>query len=330
MLGIREIFSYLNDSHMAVAIGERNEGSRRDLWLFHNKERPLWVVDAREALGQVFFVSTPAIWSSALHDCPQAQGLLGGRKHVIVPMPTEEVWYFSVDSERTCVDGPGNGYYRFVFDGKNEYIPWDDDGELFPIAPPLRDLKIISDLGDNDEIIRNVSLPTLSRRQRRNQHRNKNKGAYWDVNNDERVIGGKSVTWSRNGARYSDEEDDAMVEYGAEEHNDVLDPEDEEEGIDGVVSRWSTGLTSVEEHIGKNISRIAVGYDSNTDSDQFNLAALEKVVREIKQAASDIEVSTLNLSKEGSLTPQMFEENLECLQMILKDLKGSQLMLEAY
>lgn len=56
---LREMRILLKDSHMAVAIGERN--SKR-LWLFRNEHRSLWTVEAN---GQVFFFSTREIWNNA-------------------------------------------------------------------------------------------------------------------------------------------------------------------------------------------------------------------------------------------------------------------------
>ncbi len=65
LLGLRDIWSYIDKGHMAVAIGERANEHDRNLFLFRNKWRSLWIIDCRKDLGQVFFCSTPEIWNAA-------------------------------------------------------------------------------------------------------------------------------------------------------------------------------------------------------------------------------------------------------------------------
>ena len=66
--GIKDIWSYMHRSHMAVAIGE-HLGQNRRLWLFRNTHRPLWLTDMRDKLGQVFFFSDTDIWDEAKNAC---------------------------------------------------------------------------------------------------------------------------------------------------------------------------------------------------------------------------------------------------------------------
>ena len=65
MIGIRDIFSQIQEGHMAVAIGERWKQVSY-LWLFRNQYRSLWVVDLRDTLGQMFFCSTANLWCESL------------------------------------------------------------------------------------------------------------------------------------------------------------------------------------------------------------------------------------------------------------------------
>jgi hypothetical protein len=135
-------------------------------------------MDCRTALGQVFFCSSPEIWQSALRDCPHAQAVLGGKKHTVTDMPTEEIWFLSVDNNHPVIDGrPGHGYYGFKLNGENEYTPWDDDGPLLPIIESKRPVNVLTDLGPNDELTGTYLTPQLplvgNHRNRRNKRRRK-------------------------------------------------------------------------------------------------------------------------------------------------------------
>lgn len=61
---IREIWYKLFGSHMAVIIAEQTFESSR-LWIFRNEHRSLFMFDATNLLGQIFFVSTQEIWEEA-------------------------------------------------------------------------------------------------------------------------------------------------------------------------------------------------------------------------------------------------------------------------
>lgn len=92
MAGIRDIFSFINNGQMAVAVGDRGENGERRLWLFRNRHRPMWVVDMRECLGQVFFVSEMKIWDEAVRECDCHSRIARSQK--IMELPAEQVWYF--------------------------------------------------------------------------------------------------------------------------------------------------------------------------------------------------------------------------------------------
>jgi hypothetical protein len=351
MMGIRQIFSYVNDSHMAVAIGERGEASRRDLWLFHNEKRPLWVIDARKVLGQVFFCSTPDIWRNALNDCPQAVSLLGGKKHMVCQMPTEEIWFFSIDDNATEVKDQGQGYYRWVLHGENHFTSWEDEGPMFPVVQGSRQVPVLCDLGDNDEI-KNISMPLSNKQIKRNNRRHhKNKYSY-DNNNQWHDQGEaaspKKVDWSSSRPRLEDErssDDDEEMDTYNDSPDDIDDDDLREEGLLNEEYHGMNPLRFNEDHqivpaeraVGRALSRSRpdVGYDSyndnsNSDSSSFDLPALDKVVAEMKQTIDNIHVSAQNLAHEGSLTPAQFQDNLDTLKMHLDDIKGALIMLEGY
>lgn len=146
LAGIKDIFSLINEGHMAVAIGERGLNGERLLWLFRNRHRPLWIVDMRESLGQVFFVSEPTIWEDAVQECSGVKGLAKTQK--LIELPTEEVWFFKITSEQTC---PKNVQRYEVC--KENYTVWQFDGKKH--TPPRRSqqFEVVTRLDETDQII---------------------------------------------------------------------------------------------------------------------------------------------------------------------------------
>lgn len=83
---INDIFNLIQEGHMAVVIGERFV-NKRVLWLFRNEYRPLWVVDVKDDLNQIFFVSEPSIWFESIEECK-----FRPKNQKLVEVPTEEIW----------------------------------------------------------------------------------------------------------------------------------------------------------------------------------------------------------------------------------------------
>lgn len=96
MAGIKDIYSLINDGHMAVAAGERLSDGSRLLWLFRNEHRPLWVSDMRDTLGQIFFVSEPSIWEDSVREMKSNKFF---KKQKLIEIPEEEVWYIRMNSK---------------------------------------------------------------------------------------------------------------------------------------------------------------------------------------------------------------------------------------
>jgi hypothetical protein len=140
--GISDIFSLINEGHMAVAIGERGSGNNRMLWLFRNYHRPLWIVDLRDILGQIFFVSEPSIWESAINECYDLKSIFKNQR--LYELPTEEIWYLNVNQENLI---PNVERYQ-VF--KNDLKPWVFDGKRVYLKEKESNFEVISGLDDND------------------------------------------------------------------------------------------------------------------------------------------------------------------------------------
>lgn len=90
LAGIKDIFSQVILGHMAVAIGELSSENDKMLWLFRNIHRPLWMVDLRVKLGQVFFVSEKEIWLQAQKAvAPDLES-----EACLMELPVNQIWYF--------------------------------------------------------------------------------------------------------------------------------------------------------------------------------------------------------------------------------------------
>lgn len=144
--GVREIYSMLNHSHMAVAIGERFDSGHRTLILFRNQHRPLWAADMRDTLGQVFFVSTPDIWNAAVNECKAVASHLG-RQQKLSDIPSEEVW--TLRTTGGCCES----VQRYSVVRTDHANPWPyEDKDLIPIDRCGNRIEAVTKL-DNDGFV---------------------------------------------------------------------------------------------------------------------------------------------------------------------------------
>lgn len=146
MAGIRDVFSLINDGHMAVALGDRGPEGERRLWLFRNRHRPIWIVDMRETLGQVFFVSEPKIWEDAVRECATVARIVHTQK--LIELPVEEIWYFKITKD---VLSP-QGVQRFEVVRENTLTPWAYDGKRIEIPKRVPSCEIVTALNEWDEL----------------------------------------------------------------------------------------------------------------------------------------------------------------------------------
>lgn len=147
LAGIRDIYSLINEGHMAVAIGERLPTGDRLLWLFRNQHRPIWVVDMRDSLGQVFFVSEPTIWEDAIRECSGVKSIARSQK--LIELPVEEVWHFKITTQETCPEM----VHRFEVCKEEEFTPWKFDGKkvVRNQIPPT--YEVITSLDEKDKVL---------------------------------------------------------------------------------------------------------------------------------------------------------------------------------
>ncbi len=133
LMGLKDVFSFINHGHMAAVVAE-NIPEQKCLWLFRNEHRPLWVADTRDSLGQIWFCSTPEIWTAAVNAIPDLRRVPGFSKHKLYDLTPKEVWMFSLEAEQDIQ------YRRFAV-SQQAAVPWQHDGTKVHIAGTVQDRK---------------------------------------------------------------------------------------------------------------------------------------------------------------------------------------------
>jgi hypothetical protein len=144
LAGCRDIFSLINRGHMAVATGERGDQGERMLWLFRNEHRPLWIMDMRESLGQVFFVSEPSIWDDSVYNDDELRKAFKCQN--FVELPPEEIWFFKLPESNSSLK-----FQRFKVK-KTTSKDWEFNEVLTPILKECY-FDVVTGLDENDDII---------------------------------------------------------------------------------------------------------------------------------------------------------------------------------
>ena len=143
--GLKDIWSYIDEGSMGVAIGERLDDARY-LWLFRNSGRPIWVIDLREKLGQFYFCSTPEIWDTAVGNNKILRDYIGCQE--LFELPTEEIWQFGISSDMPIVTDDSFHRYNVTIE---EIMPWEHDDKKVRIQKSDPHPLIITELDENDE-----------------------------------------------------------------------------------------------------------------------------------------------------------------------------------
>ncbi len=139
MVSLSSIFSKINKGHMAVAVGEKITNDEMNLYLFRNVYRPLCVVDLRELVGQIFFVSNREVWDAAIGDCEY--------KCDLIEVPVHELWHFNLKNDQIEINKYKANFSELV------------ESELTGINPIKitpgtlsTDEKLITELNEHEEI----------------------------------------------------------------------------------------------------------------------------------------------------------------------------------
>ena len=148
--GIKQIWEVIEDGAMAVGIGERVDADIRYLFLFRNSQRPLWVADLRELLGQVFFFSSPSIWYGAISSSEKLGKMVGGVPDLI-EIPPKQIWCLWLDSD--------NPYLKERFQVEKYDLITKDSGKQWEAGDKLeipdgrQSLDVHSPLGEDDKLV---------------------------------------------------------------------------------------------------------------------------------------------------------------------------------
>ena len=150
--GIKDIWSYISEGAMAVAVGERPHPNIRYLFLFHNAKRPLWVADLRKPLGQLFFFSSPDVWYQATSSSTQLKRSCASIPDLI-EIPVSQVWVLWLDGDNPMLlDADQVFKYDLEIKASNE--AW-EVGELIPVREPVMELEVITDLDAEENVAAN-------------------------------------------------------------------------------------------------------------------------------------------------------------------------------
>jgi len=144
--GIEKIWSYVHSGAMAVAIGERIDEHKRGLFLFRNEQRPLWIADLRNELGQIFFFSSPDIWTRSIYSNDILKNQLKNNQKLI-EIPHGEIWHFYIDEKNRHPSDEQLYRFKINIESKIEL----EKNEFISIKPSKLNLKIITNLKSQPE-----------------------------------------------------------------------------------------------------------------------------------------------------------------------------------
>ncbi len=152
--GIKKIFAEASYGAMAVAVGEHLDDGRA-LWLFHNEQRPLCLIDLRETMGQFFFCSTQELFRAAVDEAKIPNRLIPMNQGVI-KLPADSVYYFrmnktgQIDWERIKV----NKEKKYGYWENQEEDPDPPKNERLIRAP----VDVITRLNSKEEVIEETKV----------------------------------------------------------------------------------------------------------------------------------------------------------------------------
>lgn len=138
--GIKDIWSYLYDSHMAVAIAQYLNKNNKNLYLFKNKYRSLWIADVRQYLNQIFFVSTKEIWEKSICDLK-----FNFDKAKLIEIHPDELYEISLINKNFIIN-------KYNINIKKKY--WVGDLKFSSNVKKVKKHKVITGLDKKDVIIK--------------------------------------------------------------------------------------------------------------------------------------------------------------------------------
>jgi len=147
--GIKDIWSYISEGAMAVAIGERPHPDLRYLFLFHNVKRPLWIADLRKSLGQIFFFSSPEVWYRAISSSSHLKRSCASIPDLI-EIPVSQVWVLWLDGDNPMLLNTDQ-VFKYDFEVKPTTETW-NAGDQLPVKQPVLELNVVTDLDEDEQV----------------------------------------------------------------------------------------------------------------------------------------------------------------------------------
>jgi glucosamine 6-phosphate synthetase-like amidotransferase/phosphosugar isomerase protein len=153
IFAIGEIWKHISTGAMAVALAERMDDYSKQLYLFRNSQRPLWLADLRDLLGQFFFFSCPDIWYTAIENNYKLKKECWSSVKLI-EVPTKEIWSFSIDQHNSeLVEENIN---RFKLDIKKTDVKINQKNDKFKnLKLGSSKIELVTAMDKNDELIKN-------------------------------------------------------------------------------------------------------------------------------------------------------------------------------
>ena len=292
---VKDIFTLVNRGHMAVAIGEVNS-DRRNLMLFRNAHRPCWLVDLRESLGQIFFVSTPDIFYRAVNSVPTIKKFIDSTEKVF-ELPTNQLWMFRVDQKHPRIDvNIKNSYERFVFDRREsvteewknlDYVRSNKDKQKYEVVTALED--------DDSVDYRNRAFIPYTR-----QVEPKKTTTY--------SVSKESHLSSTSGSRALANWDKQSAWSGSVPNNNELSTLKKKEGSSSRLSNNNDEDTVLDD-------------EDVLDETKFTLDDLESNINETRETINSIMESVKEMIEENSMSTQQYKEIVTYMGEVQDDLQ---------
>lgn len=291
--GISQVWSLSYHAHMAVAVGEWFDDGTRQLWLWRNHHRPLWVADMRDTLGQIFFFSEDDIWHDAVRECPVVEKYLNQRQKMY-EMPTEEIWFFEVNEGASVVSQDYFQKFNIIKKGVEEKEEEEiDDGVFLEDENKGAPHSLICNLDQDDEPLEvdNAKKPQIG------FIGGNTKGS---TDTSSRVNG--NTTKTSVSKKNSDVWRDRQLSGKKPLNGNAKEIDDDDLS--------SEGMQTVHPYYGV-----------------AGQADVEEICNRIKKLVDEINTDTLNQSLEGSLSEIEYQEMIDSLESTEIDLKGTQRIL---
>jgi len=305
--GIRKLWSLSCYAQMAIAVGEWFDDGTRHLWLFRNSHRPLWIADMRSTLGQLIFFSEPSIWYDSIKAVPYLESYITDKNRMF-ELPTEEVWFFEVNSENSMVRN--NLFQKFEIVKVKTHACEDKDvksGIPFEVKKE-KPHRIICSLNEKDEVPTTTTFTSVTKTK---------VGTNTRTNTSSSAKKSSHPTCEGYYSHVKTQED-KKKEGKIVESTETK--EEEEEETETNVELYDRNDSMYGMHI------LQETYDYQ---DSCGHATVSTLCDDIKNITSEIEVNFTNQSLEGSVADNEYRNLLDSLETIKADLTTTQHLLDS-